>query len=256
MKWQNGLWTCIIPFFSAGMLLGKPSFFPKSLAPDLPKTDVSTIPVPPREIAEITKPIPPAKNWSENDIKNLLKNTSAVNVCADFSLVIKEDLERMEDHIEWIRDLFLEIQGKVNIISPDVKTQLTLLGKDIELMISYYKDCFDELEHRQSQSGSIYVGCIEHLKKLQSAVQHLRHSTDNVLDIVRLLAVKNENTPTYQGLKSSKREIKVMDDHCIAISAIIDQIFARLLPLLRVYHERSFEERGRGQYVQPARHAL
>jgi hypothetical protein len=67
----------------------------------------------------------------------------------------------MKDKIEWLKDLSGEIKKALAHATGDIKNYLTILSKDIELMLAYYKDCFDELRAPEFTKDSVYDSCIK-----------------------------------------------------------------------------------------------
>jgi hypothetical protein len=214
---------------------------------------ISVIPANPSSATAVTtqpKPAPiltsgttlPLNQWTEPYVKTSIKNKGAASVFGEFSQFEKTELEKIKDKIEWIKDLSDEINKTLNNAEMDIRTNLTILAKDIELMLAYYKDCFDELQNFEFGGDSVYENCIKNLKKMQAAIQNLRNTVGAILERVRLMAAKEDNP----DLKKIKRELKLIDDYCREIMAIIDYLIERLTLLLRVYHEFSFEVRNKG----------
>jgi hypothetical protein len=57
----------------------------------------------------------------------------------------------------------------------------------------------------------------------------------------------NQDTPEIQGLRGSKLETKLIDQHGSEITATTDQIISYVLvPALGVFNEYAREERGQG----------
>ncbi|MDR0590745.1 MAG: hypothetical protein LBG09_02745 [Puniceicoccales bacterium] len=218
----------------SGKLPEKPDPLPGK-TPATTKPELPPVPAPQTKQIPASPPHLPLGQWTEPYIKNSVKSEGAASVSAKFSASAKPELEKIKDKIDWIKDLFDEIKA-ANI------SDLTILSKEIELMLAYHKDCFDELRSPEIGGDSAYDNCIKNLKKLQAAIQNLRNTVGTILDRVRLLAAKEDNP----DLKKMKRELKLIDDYCREIMAIIDYLIERLTLLLRVYHECSFEIRSKG----------
>ncbi|MDR2806746.1 MAG: hypothetical protein LBB11_01145 [Puniceicoccales bacterium] len=207
-------------------------------------------------------------NWTKGSIRDFLKKEGAIEVCANFLLYTKKELEKMKNHVDQINLLYNNLR-KLNLNQIN-----NALDKEIKFMETYYEDCFDKLKQDSLRRDSPYVNCIEHLKKLQSALQNLRNTMENISSTVYLFASQTISIPSVakngdthsthnlppvmkdehmRSLQYTKNEV---NSHCMKMTMLIDQVINCLGTLLQVYHEQSYDERSRGNYVTQTNRAL
>ncbi|MDR3317800.1 MAG: hypothetical protein LBS71_03285 [Puniceicoccales bacterium] len=204
--------------------------------------------------------------WTETAIKNMLKTSKPEVVCAKFSestraalttegqAYINEIIKKMQNHIEWVEDIADEFGNKLEKVPNGVKEHMEIVITKTKLMSSYFKDCFDELNFQQSGTSSPYVNCIKDLKEFQEASQNLRNVIGNISSTISVFILQNESKNSSketekinERLKFIINELQLADKHCDKMIKLIDKIITnQLTPLLRVFSEKSYEERNRG----------
>lgn len=184
------------------------------------------------------------QNWTPDLVKSLLKLLSATDVYATFSMSTKDELNQMQNDIDGIWDTFIQIQNQLQNMPSDITAAITILAKDIELLLSYYKDCYDELAFEKRPQESVFSSCIKDLQELQTAVQNLRNSAINISEGIKRLMRQDANSPAYQNLKLVRKGFKTIADRCKNLISQIDVVINKLKTLLDVYHQYSYEERN------------
>jgi Mg2+ and Co2+ transporter CorA len=238
---------------------------PKIITADMPKITADMPKIITADTPKVNSRMDSFFHLSENAMRDLFRREGALRVYSLTTEEVEKGLKKMEDHIAWIKDLATAIQEKLNNMMGEIKSQIIIFLKEIELMEAYFKDCFDELPFEQFLKQSVLNSCIENLKELQQALQKLRISLGSILDKIRELLAKDGNNPALREFfQRIKREVKLTDDHCSDLMEVIEHIMNLidqllnnyLSPTLRVFHEQAYEERNRGNYSTQSSRAL
>ena len=184
-------------------------------------------------------------NWSKDNISKLLKILVAVDVCAEFSFSMKKELNPMQGAMDQLIDAFESIRKKSlsTNIPLDVKHDIEILDQSIELLESYYKDCYDELS-MQKADGSTFSACINHLKEFRNSAEKFNNSIARTIERITKLKSIDDTLPVYQGLKPMRQELKTMLTASESLDRAIDNIIAESKNILEIYHQYAYEERN------------
>jgi hypothetical protein len=198
-------------------------------------------------------------NWSEHNIKSLLKARGALNVYAKVAEIVEKNLDEMRNHIDWLNDLFDEINQKLGNVK-EVRNSISTLAEKIVQLNKLYATCFKELKHEPVSNCSIFINCIKDLKEIQNIIQNLRIVIKSILDTLRSMPKVNKetnNSPDYQKFYTTKIESKLFDVHGAALEEIINKIIERIIiPAESAYNQIEYEERNKGMYTTQSRNGL
>ncbi|MDR1906795.1 MAG: hypothetical protein LBQ03_01065 [Puniceicoccales bacterium] len=189
-------------------------------------------------------------------VRSLLRTEGALNTYARLTAMVEEKLLGIKDNIDWINDLMERI-NEIFKNNPEMRPDINNLNEKQKNVNNIYKACLKELKYEPLGNCSLLVNIIKDLKELQDVTQELRNYARNLLNLIRQLIPKNQDTPTIQGLRGSKLETKLIDQHGFEITETTDQIISGLLtPALEVFNEFAREERGRGLVGTQSNRAL
>ena len=186
--------------------------------------------------------------FSEAFCKYLLANHGPQIACSEFIEYIHSSIDSMDQYVETIDQLFQEAKDKISSISKESSLAIQILAKDIELMHSYYKDCYDELRHNKTKDQeSIYFSCITHFKKLQTSIESFRNSIVTInREAKNHLSTLDSKSSQFAYLQQTRIQLKQIADSCATAIQKIDQVIGNLANILKVYHEEYTEQRNKG----------
>lgn len=218
----------------------------------MPKTEESVLPQ-----AELKLK---GSDWTKENVTKLLTMFNAVDVCVKFSCSMKDELDPMENAMEKLDNNFQELKNILNANRSvnnyrEICAQLDLLDERIELLQSYYKDCYDELSVKKSEATS-FAALLKYLQEFQQATEKFNNAVSRIIDQIKKLKKDSKTLSAYRDLKPIKKELKAMQTASESLTNTIKSITEKAKNVSEIFHERSFAERQKLHQSQKSRRSI
>lgn len=206
------------------------------------ESTVTALPIPQTILPSKAASLTPQSNlksgvqvWTADDIRRYLRINGALNTCANFSVILQQEIETLRDDIQKIQEGIRSLVRQNSNLGIDAHTA--------ELLASCYEDCFDKLlRFPKNSAKSPYSDCILWLKNFQGTLENLNNRLCVLAQTLRM-APKTTNIST---LINSTLELAES-----ATDKLNNKVFNKPQILLPILHEFSQKERSHGWHNTP-----